>query len=335
LHDFGSYRVGGRLVHVQGQAVRRVAFTETMHHDVDPNGTYCVESAYVQYFVPARRNTHPPMVLLHGGGLSGAMWETTPDGRRGWLHRLLAQGYEVHVMDNVERGRAGWWPHAWPDTPMLRTLEDAWSLFRFGAPQDFSARRPYPGQQFPVDHLDALGFSFVPRWISTTPYQCDALCALLQTLGRVLLLCHSQGGEVGLQAAARLPGCVAHVLLVEPSGFTRQTASLRDVPVTIAYGDFLTCTQTWRTLREQWEAFAHALRAHGGRAELLDLTKAAPGASHMPMMDMASDAYLDLLLTRLGEPPRLPPGRSSAATSARIGVRKIGNSPPGFRDERA
>jgi len=183
---------------------------------------------------------------------------------------------------------------------MLRTLEDAWSLFRFGDPQDFAARRPYPGQQFPVAHLDALGFSFVPRWSSTTPQQCDALCALLQKLGRVLLLCHSQGGEVGLQAAASLPGCVAHVLLVEPSGFTKRTASLRDAPVTIAYGDFLTTTQTWRTLRGQWEDFARALRAHGGRADLLDLTRTAPGASHMPMMDMASDAYLDVLLTHLG-----------------------------------
>lgn len=296
LKDFGSYRVGGRHHRIQGEPMQRIAFTATTHYDYDPNGTYCVESAYVQYFVPAQRNAQPPVVLLHGGGMSGTMWETTPDGRPGWLHGLLARGYEVHVVDNVERGRAGWLPGIWTGTPLLRTLEDAWSLFRFGDPKDFAARLPYAGQQFPVTHLDTFGFGFIPRWTSTTPRQIDALQALLQKLGRVILLCHSQGGEVGMQATAALPDSVARLITIEPSGFTPHIDALRNVPVVIAYGDYLDRTAFWATLRTRWDDFADALREQGGVIDLLDLTQTMPGASHMPMMDMASDAYLDALL---------------------------------------
>ena len=41
------------------------------------------------------------------GGLTGACWETTPDGRPGWLHNFLSAGFAVYVLDNVERGRSG------------------------------------------------------------------------------------------------------------------------------------------------------------------------------------------------------------------------------------
>ena len=57
--------------------------------------------------------------------MHGSTWETTPDGRPGWINLLLAQGYEVHVLDNVERGRSGFAPGLWRDDPILRSQEEA------------------------------------------------------------------------------------------------------------------------------------------------------------------------------------------------------------------
>ena len=107
LKDFGSFHVGGRIVTVSGQEKRSVAFTPSLVLEYDPNGEFLVEQVYVQYFIPAERKFPHPLVLLHGGGLTGACWETTPDGRPGWLHDFLRQGFAVYVIDNVERGRSG------------------------------------------------------------------------------------------------------------------------------------------------------------------------------------------------------------------------------------
>jgi len=38
---------------------------------IDPNGVYQVEQAYVQYFIPARQRGKLPLLMWHGGGLSG------------------------------------------------------------------------------------------------------------------------------------------------------------------------------------------------------------------------------------------------------------------------
>ena len=79
LSDFGSFHVGGRIVEVRDQPNRKVWFTETSYHDQDPNGEFLIEQVYVQYFIPQKRQYKWPLVLLHGGGLTGACWETTPN----------------------------------------------------------------------------------------------------------------------------------------------------------------------------------------------------------------------------------------------------------------
>lgn len=299
LKDFGSYRVGGRVHVVCDQPIQQIAFTASTHYTHNPNGHYCVESAYVQYFVPAQRNTLPPIVLLHGGGMSGSMWENTPDGRPGWLHRLLHKGYEVHIIDNMERGRAGWLPNLWSGTPVSRTLEEAWTLFRLGKPEDFATRKAYPQQQFPVSHLENFGLGFVPRWTSTSALQVKTLKALLQKLGQVILLCHSQGGEIGFTAASQLPQCVAQLITIEPSGFCEQAKALAHIPISIVYGDYLEHTDIWRTLRARWSRFSYTLKEHGAQVQLIDLATVCPGASHFPMMDQASDQYLDAILAKV------------------------------------
>ena len=118
LRDFGSYTVAGRVHTVETGEPREVHFTRSAVHMVDPRGEFAVEHAYVQYFLPERRNGAPPVVLVHGGGMCGSTWETAPDGRPGWVNLLVARGYDVHVLDNVERGRSGFAPGLWPGDPL-------------------------------------------------------------------------------------------------------------------------------------------------------------------------------------------------------------------------
>jgi len=49
----------------------------------------------------------PPLLLIHGGGATGACWRATPDGRVGWADRLAARGYECWVTDWPGTGRSG------------------------------------------------------------------------------------------------------------------------------------------------------------------------------------------------------------------------------------
>src|SRR3954465_6250617 len=112
LRDMGSFHVGGRLVEISGKPVKEVTFTPGgVPAKVDPNGTYQVEQMYVQYFLPANEKGAGPLVMWHGGGLTGVTYEAAPDGREGWLNYFLRKGWAVYNSDAVERGRAGGAPY--------------------------------------------------------------------------------------------------------------------------------------------------------------------------------------------------------------------------------
>ena len=84
LAQMGSFHVGGREVLITGKPIKEVLFAPGgVPAKVDPNGLYQVEQMYVQYFIPKDPRGSVPLLLWHGGGLSGVTYETTPDGREG------------------------------------------------------------------------------------------------------------------------------------------------------------------------------------------------------------------------------------------------------------
>src|SRR6202035_3716654 len=136
LRDMGSFHVGGRLVEISGKPVKEITFTAGgVAAKVDPNGTYQVEQMYVQYFLPANERGAYPLLLWHGGGLTGVTYETTPDGREGWLNYFLRKGWSVYNSDAVERGRAGWaqYPDIFKGEPVFLTTANPFERFRIGA----------------------------------------------------------------------------------------------------------------------------------------------------------------------------------------------------------
>ncbi|SEW12415.1 hypothetical protein SAMN05444851_1561 [Aliiroseovarius sediminilitoris] len=295
LKDFGSYTVGGRLRHVTEGTPREVQFTRSVSFTVDPRGYFAVEHAYVQYFVPQDRCPGPPVVLVHGGGLSGSCWETTPDGRPGWLHLLLARGYEVHVVDNVERGRAGFAPGLWEGDPFLRSLDEAWTLFRIGPPSGFATRTPFPGQLFPVNQFEAFARCFVPRWLGTTSLQSAALLAVLNRTGPAMVICHSQGAEVTFDARSTAPDLFEGIIAIEPSSLPGDADHASKQPIVICAGDFLDTNPDWQTRARGWERFAQAAET----VRFLGVSAFTPGNSHMMMMDANNAEVLDNALEAL------------------------------------
>ncbi|MBG6204285.1 pimeloyl-ACP methyl ester carboxylesterase [Labrenzia sp. EL_13] len=300
LSDFGSYTVAGRVHEVTVGEPRNIRFTRSASYTYDPKGHFAIEHAYVQYFVPANRNSSPPVVLVHGGGMHGSTWETTPDGRPGWVNHLVGLGYETHVVDNVERGRSGFATGIWEGDPICRSQQEAWTLFRIGPSGGFSTRTPFENGQFPVKSFDAFSRMLVPRWLTTTPLHVAALVAVLKRLGPAIIICHSQGGEIALDAMAEVPDLFAGFIGIEPSTRLSDPELVAPVPTVLFAGDFLDIDHRWRERQQHWSDWVVTNRKHGGRATLIrsghDLRS---GHTHMPMLDHGSEDCLSACLQAL------------------------------------
>ena len=161
LRGMGSFHVGGRIAEVSGRPVREIVrIPGGPPSKLDPNGQFMVEQMYVQYFLPGHRRGKLPLLMWHGGGLTGVTYETTPDGREGWLNLFVRKGWDVYVSDAVERGRAGFAsPDVWPSEPIFLNYADPFERFRIGDGEgswnaDAAKRRVLPGNQFPVEAYD-------------------------------------------------------------------------------------------------------------------------------------------------------------------------------------
>ena len=65
------------------------------------------ESGLYYEIFGGRSHAAPPLLLIHGGGATGASWRTTADGRPGWADLLVERGYECWLTDWPGTGRSG------------------------------------------------------------------------------------------------------------------------------------------------------------------------------------------------------------------------------------
>jgi pimeloyl-ACP methyl ester carboxylesterase len=292
----GSFFIGGQTVTTAGAAVgEHVLAANGVPVRIDPNGTTVVGQMYVQYFIPDGNEPRPPIVFWHGGSLTGATWETTPDGREGWLSYFFRQGWPTYNVDAVERGRSGWSPRDphFAIPPILRTGEDCFTQFRIGrAVSDIIPAKlreaAYPNCRFPLEAFDQFMRQVVPRWSSTDELALDAYAALLERIGPAVIVAHSQGGAFAFRAAERNPGKVAAIVAIEPAqgGTEDGAARLAEVPVLVVYGDHLDLDARWPFIRRRTNAYLEALRRGGSDVRVLDLPAAGiSGNSHMMMME--------------------------------------------------
>ncbi len=292
----GSFYIGGEPIEITGKQPIPVKFSDTTPEFInDPNGTHFIGQAYVQYFIPEHPKSNIPIVFIHGGGMCGSIWETTPDGRDGWLNHFLTAGWPCYIVDNVERGRAGWSPEFLSryGMPTTRSQLECWSLFRFGAEHTFPTREPFANQRFPVEVLDNFSSYLVPRWTETGELATKALTALLDKIGPAVLLCHSSGSSPVLDAAIQVPGLTQSLILIEPSGLLRdekEIESLRQIPMLLVSGCYLDEFPLWQELERQYSRLQKTAEKKGMDFKWLRLGKMGlNGFSHMLMMDRGNE----------------------------------------------
>ena len=292
LRDMGSFHIGGREAVISGKPVKEVLFTPGgVPAKVDLNGTYLVESMYVQFFLPADRRGALPLLMWHGGGLTGVTYETTPDGRPGWLNYFVQKGWDVYNSDAVERGRSGWsmFPDIFKSEPLFLPKDNPWERFRIGpGAGSYAAKKTLEGSQFPVEGYDNFVRQVVPRWTSTDDAVIAAYTALVDKVCPCVILFHSQAGQFGFKVAQARPDKVKALIAVEPAGGgdPKQAAKLAGIPTLFVYGDYIEQDARWPTIRKNGVAFGQEITRAGGKVEVVDLPKAGiKGNSHMLMMD--------------------------------------------------
>src|SRR5262245_36182893 len=302
LRDIGSFHIGGRHIEIKGQPVKEVVFTPGgVPAKVDPNGVYHVEQMYVQYFLQQKARGKLPLLMWHGGGLSGVTYETKPDGKPGWLNYFIRKGWDTYISDAMERGRSGW-SSTFKGEAMALPFGDPWERFRMGPigswNDDPAKRVSYPGSQFPAESYAQFMKQGVPRWVTTDAEIVKAYIALIDKVCPCVVLVHSQSGTFGYQALEARPDKVKALVAVEPTlgGDKNKIASIKATPVLMVYGDNAKDHARWSKIRQGGVDYAGVLKAAGGSVDVYDLPDMGiKGNSHMIMMDKNSDQVAELM----------------------------------------
>ncbi|MFS2163053.1 MULTISPECIES: lysophospholipase [unclassified Variovorax] len=313
LADEGSFFVGGRTI--------ETPHAGTSPAGVVPPGRIVVDQMYVQYRIPEGSAGRVPIVLVHGGGLTGASYETTPDGREGWATYLVRKGHPVYVVDTPGRGRSGFDASPFneakakgdvkplPSNVLMVTSELAWTLFRFGP----SYGKPFADTQFPIEAVGSFAAQGVPfaeatlegGAMQTAP---RALAALLDRIGPAVVVVHSLAGPFADAVVSMRPKLVRAVVNIEGAQSVvptdAQIAAYAGIPVLELFGDHLDAPVfTARSRLEARRAVVERINGNtGGRASLVTLPSVGiRGNSHMMMQDRNNLAVADYILGWLAD----------------------------------
>ncbi len=195
------------------------------HYDQTHPDQHFVGQMYVEYQIPAEQKHRFPIVLIHGGGQTGAGWQTTPDGRPGWAQFFLRRGYAVYVVDQVGRGRSPFSPEVYGE---MSAQPLGYVVQKFTAQQkaklwpQAALHTQWPGTGEPGDPvMDQYWASNIPGMenrIMQAQMNIDALAALLDRIGPSIILVHSQSGAYAWPLAQARPNLVKAIVAAEPAG---------------------------------------------------------------------------------------------------------------------
>lgn len=192
-----------------------------------PTGPALRGQMYVEYWIPQDLRHPLPIVMIHGGGGQGLDYLGTADGREGWVHWFVRQGYAVYVVDRPCHGRSPFHPDVQGAmSPMMPTgfLERF-----FSRPKDFAENWPqsvlhdkWPGTgAFGDPAFDSFLASGGPTQADIELNHRDSQSAgaeLLDRIGPAIVMTHSAGGPMGWLVADVRPELARAIIAVEPVG---------------------------------------------------------------------------------------------------------------------
>jgi pimeloyl-ACP methyl ester carboxylesterase len=244
----GSMEAGGRMINCATNDGGDAKSTRW------PAGHVVVDNVYATYQYPAEMRYPNPILFNSGGGHTARVYDTTPDGREGWLTLFLREGFAVYGVDRPNTGRSG------TDICKINAVrlgqaptnqlpainryaaESSWVTFRWGPKYG----EPYPNTQFPIEAAD----KYFPQTVSTyrdaqeTLKSVAAFSALIDKVPEpVILQTWSSSGLLGYLTAAERPDRVKAILAIEtsvtafdaipPAGRQKLAA----IPILIVIGD--------------------------------------------------------------------------------------------------
>ncbi len=205
---------------------------------------YTVGQIYAEYMIPAERRSPYPVIMVHGGTMSGTNYTGTPDGREGWAQNFVRAGYAVYVVDQVGKGRSPYFPSVYgPKSPTDRTNNQS----RYVAQEKFKLwpqahlHTQWPGgaslddpavQQLVASQLPSIKDFHRQQELNTA-----ALIALIDKIGPSLLMVHSQAGAFGWPVADARSDKVKALLAIEPNGPPFPPVSFVGAPGWFDYSD--------------------------------------------------------------------------------------------------
>jgi pimeloyl-ACP methyl ester carboxylesterase len=311
--------VGGDIVHTD------VAAGPNSPFPLPGSGDITVNQMYVTFMVP-QRERGIPIILMHGGTLSGACYETTPDGRMGWYEYFARKGHAVYLPDQVSRARSGFDLRPFNEVafgtrpvselPNLIVLPQqvAWEVFRFGP----TFGTAFPDEQFPVEAVDEFAKQSVPdqnpelQPSPGTNLNPARLAELADTIGGAVLLGHSESGLYPLQAALHDPSGLRGLIVTEPGSCnatifsSADIAKLAKIPTLVVFGDHLgdvpSSIVDWPAALSDCQKYVQAINDAGGDATMLHLPEAGVfGNSHMFFQDKNNLQVGDMVLSWIRE----------------------------------
>ena len=190
------------------------------------DGTRMANQVYVQCRTPASVTRPYPVVMIHGGGQTGANFETTPDGRPGWADHLVADGFTVYLVDQPARGRSAYIPevHGEVRAPFSTVVTEqrltATGKYDLWPQAGLHTQWPGSGEAGdPVfDHFYASQVQQMASAKLGETVMRAVGAALLDRIGAAILLTHSQSGSFGWQIGDARPDLVKAILAIEPGG---------------------------------------------------------------------------------------------------------------------
>lgn len=309
----GSFFVGGRTIYTK-------ALTgDPTGGQYPPNeGHITVDQMYVEFQTPANAGRNLPVVMIHGGTLSGKSFETTPDGRMGWDEYFLRKKHPVYLVDQASRARSGFDATVYNEVKMgQRPASDQPSILRFSHETGWTWWRvgPRPGvpfrdTQFPVSATAEFQKQAVPDFNAILPADNPTykdLADLANQLKGAIMIGHSQSSFFPERAAfidnRNIKGIVSLETGGCPASFApNEIAALKRIPILIIFGDHLDdappeFASRWTTSLANCRQLARSINAAGGNAKVLHLPEIGiRGNSHFLMFDKNSHQIADLIL---------------------------------------